>query len=210
MASASSPSFDANPTTRTGLRDGDVEAIVRLHRVSYEREFGFDSTFAAHVEEPLREFAASPSPRERVWIVDRGGELRGCVAVVEAARAAAREERGGAEGARSGAGATRGARAGDVNAHADVAAHDVANAAQLRWFLVAPDARGAGLGRRLLDEAIEFSRGEGYSSLVLWTVDVLAAAARLYRSAGFEKVESRPTRLWGAALAEEKYAMRLK
>jgi GNAT superfamily N-acetyltransferase len=85
-----------------------------------------------------------------------------------------------------------------------------ADTAQLRWFLVAPDARGNGLGRRLLAEAIAFSRASGSRRIILWTVDVLEAAARLYRSAGFERVESRPARLWGLELAEEMYALELE
>src|SRR5438093_7578637 len=42
--------------------------------------------------------------------------------------------------------------------------------AQLRWFLVDPSARGQGLGRRLLAEAVEYSRREGYEAIFLWTV----------------------------------------
>src|SRR5262250_2157415 len=34
--------------------------------------------------------------------------------------------------------------------------------AQLRWFLVEPSVRGAGLGKRLLQESITFSRNCGY------------------------------------------------
>lgn len=81
--------------------------------------------------------------------------------------------------------------------------------AQLRWFLVDPSARGSGLGTRLLDEAIAFSRACGYGSIVLWTVGALAAAAHLYRAKGFAKTEERPGHQWGVDVVEEKYEMRL-
>jgi ribosomal protein S18 acetylase RimI-like enzyme len=79
--------------------------------------------------------------------------------------------------------------------------------AQLRWFLVDPSARGRGLGTRLLSEAVSFARECGYRVVVLWTVSALAAAARLYRAAGFRKVQDRPGRLWGADVVEEKYEL---
>jgi N-acetylglutamate synthase-like GNAT family acetyltransferase len=63
--------------------------------------------------------------------------------------------------------------------------------AQLRWFLVVPAARGAGLGRRLLREALAFCRASGSRSAILWTVRALTAAAHLYREAGFQKVEEK-------------------
>lgn len=81
--------------------------------------------------------------------------------------------------------------------------------AQFRWFLVNPTFRGQGLGRQLLSEALTFSRENHYSSIILWTVSALTAAARLYHSAGFEKVESRPTHLWGVDVVEEKYRLSL-
>src|SRR5262249_47326092 len=77
--------------------------------------------------------------------------------------------------------------------------------AQLRWFLVDPSARGAGLGKRLLHEAIAFAKERGYDGLILWTVSALAAAGHLYRAAGFQKVEEKPGRLWGVGVVEEKY-----
>ena len=83
-------------------------------------------------------------------------------------------------------------------------------AAQLRWFLVAPDARRSGLGRRLVHEALEFCRGAGYRSVYLWTVTDLNAAARLYVRAGFQKTETKPpSMLWGVQLAEERYDLNL-
>lgn len=81
--------------------------------------------------------------------------------------------------------------------------------AQLRWFLVVPTQRGAGLGTRLLSEALAFCRLQGYESVILWTVSSLEAAARLYRAAGFEKVETKPGRMWGVDVVEEKYELRL-
>lgn len=84
-----------------------------------------------------------------------------------------------------------------------------ADEAQLRWFLVDPSARGQRLGRRLLDEAIDFCRCRNYKFMFLWTVDLLTAAARLYRSVGFAKVEEKPGRQWGVDLIEEKYELRL-
>jgi GNAT superfamily N-acetyltransferase len=79
--------------------------------------------------------------------------------------------------------------------------------AQLRWFLVDPAARGCGLGRRLLSEAISFCRACAYRKILLWTVSVLAAAAHLYVSAGFRKVEEKPGRMWGVDVIEEKYEL---
>ena len=84
------------------------------------------------------------------------------------------------------------------------------NEAQLRWFLVDPSARGQGLGRQLLQEAVEFSKSQDYRSVFLWTVSTLTAAARLYQSFGFRKVEEKPCRQWGVNVVEERYVLNLK
>ena len=79
--------------------------------------------------------------------------------------------------------------------------------AQLRWYLVDPSVRGAGLGSALLHEAITFARKTGYRSIFLWTVNLLAAASRRYEAAGFVRVEQMPGRHWGLELVEERYAL---
>jgi ribosomal protein S18 acetylase RimI-like enzyme len=81
--------------------------------------------------------------------------------------------------------------------------------AQLRWFLIDPTARGMGLGKKLLDEAVAFCRQCGYESIFLWTVSTLTAAARLYRAAGFVKVEDKPGQQWGVAVIEQRYVLHL-
>ena len=88
-----------------------------------------------------------------------------------------------------------------------VAASD--EVAQLRWFLVDPSARGTGLGKRLLREAIVFCEACGYTSIILWTERSLTAAAHLYEAAGFRKVEEKPGKVWGKDVVEEKYELHL-
>ena len=81
--------------------------------------------------------------------------------------------------------------------------------AQLRWYLVHPSARGQGLGTRLLNEAIAFCRDQGYRRIILWTVDILHDAARLYMAAGFALGERKSGVCWGVQLVEEKYTLEL-
>jgi GNAT superfamily N-acetyltransferase len=81
--------------------------------------------------------------------------------------------------------------------------------AQLRWFLIVPSARGTGLGKQLLNEAITYCKESGYRNIILWTISALKAAAHLYQLAGFRKVEEKPGRRWGVDVVEEKYELLL-
>jgi N-acetylglutamate synthase-like GNAT family acetyltransferase len=80
--------------------------------------------------------------------------------------------------------------------------------AQLRWYVVSPEARGKGLGKLLLDESLAFCRRAGYRSVYLWTVSRLERAAALYRAAGFQLEEEKPG-AWGTEVVEQKYRLSL-
>lgn len=81
--------------------------------------------------------------------------------------------------------------------------------AQLRWFLVHPEARGSGLGGRLLGDALQFCRSSEFRSVFLWTLSDLKAAAHLYQRAGFHRTEQKTHEIWGAMRTEERYDLAL-
>lgn len=80
---------------------------------------------------------------------------------------------------------------------------------QLRLLLVDAFARGKGLGTRLVEECIRFSRQAGYHKLVLWTNSVLEDAARIYRRAGFRMVAKKKHHSFGKDLAGETWERKL-
>ena len=82
-------------------------------------------------------------------------------------------------------------------------------AGQLRWFLLVPEARGTGLGRRLLEEALAYCRERGMADVYLWTFADLADAVRLYERAGFRTSEQRSGLIWGAQRTEVRMDLRL-
>ena len=69
-------------------------------------------------------------------------------------------------------------------------------AAQLRWVLVDPSARGIGLGRSLVQGALDYARAEDCSHVFLETTDGLNESSALYRALGFVIESETVTELW--------------
>jgi GNAT superfamily N-acetyltransferase len=82
--------------------------------------------------------------------------------------------------------------------------------AQLRWFLLEPEARGEGWGRRLIEHVIAYAIQQGYRSILLWTNQSLLGARKLYESYGFEVKEIRTELLSGQELKEERWELDLR
>ncbi len=81
--------------------------------------------------------------------------------------------------------------------------------AKLRLLIVEPQARGHGLGKRLVQECIAFARRAGYKKLVLWTQSNLLAARAVYAAQGFRKMKSEPHREFGVPLVGEYWELAL-
>ncbi len=80
-----------------------------------------------------------------------------------------------------------------------------AETCELRKMYLAPEARGLGLGKRLLERAVEYARRAGFKIIVLETASVLEDAIRLYTRFGFAPVESDHL----AARCDQAYALKL-
>jgi GNAT superfamily N-acetyltransferase len=81
--------------------------------------------------------------------------------------------------------------------------------ARLGHFLLLPEQRGTGVGRRLLEGLLSFAREAGYERMELYTFSDLEAAGRLYRGAGFERASAEESLLWGRQMVFERYEMPL-
>ena len=81
--------------------------------------------------------------------------------------------------------------------------------AQLRMLILAPGARGLGLGGKLVDECIAFARLKGYRKMVLWTNSCLLAARGIYAKRGFKLVQSEPHEGYGKQLVGETWELKL-
>lgn len=81
--------------------------------------------------------------------------------------------------------------------------------AKLRMLLVTPDARGLGLGARLVDECIGFARASKYRKITLWTNSVLLVARHIYEKAGFRLAKQESNQSFGYDLISETWELRL-
>lgn len=86
----------------------------------------------------------------------------------------------------------------------DGGSFDDPDCAQLRWFILADELQGKGMGRRMMQAAMDFC-AQRYSRVRLGTFSALNAARRLYEAFGFRKVHEQPTTEWGPEVLEQRW-----
>ena len=80
---------------------------------------------------------------------------------------------------------------------------------RVRWVVLAPEARGIGLGRRMITETVDEARRLGFQRLKLDTFGALTTAAAIYRSLGFELISEERTAMWKPQIAYQRYVLDL-
>jgi DNA-binding MarR family transcriptional regulator/GNAT superfamily N-acetyltransferase len=81
--------------------------------------------------------------------------------------------------------------------------------AQLRWFLIEPEFRGAGAGRKLMAAAMEYCHQQKVNHVFLWTFKGLDAACHLYEQYGFTLTEEKENNTWKKQLLEQRWDITL-
>jgi GNAT superfamily N-acetyltransferase len=89
------------------------------------------------------------------------------------------------------------------------ASHAMTDGARLRWFIVDPEFQGAGLGDRLITQAIQFCKDKRYPKIFLWTFAGLDPARRLYERHRFRLCETHEVEQWGQTIKEQKFELLL-
>jgi len=82
--------------------------------------------------------------------------------------------------------------------------------AQLRLLHVEAQARGLGIGKRLVEECVRFARQAGYQKMTLWTQSNLYAARHIYKQSGFQVVREQQHHSFGKDLTAETWELNLR
>ncbi|MFD2444157.1 GNAT family N-acetyltransferase [Bacillus sp. CGMCC 1.16607] len=84
------------------------------------------------------------------------------------------------------------------------------NTAQLGLFLVDPVLRGTGMGKKLVQTAVDFCVSNSFKKIILWTNDDLKSARHIYGKFGFIKVKTKESFLSNVKMVEGKWELKLE
>ncbi len=75
--------------------------------------------------------------------------------------------------------------------------------AHIRWFIVSGEARGSGLGKKLMQKAMDFCHDQNIENIWLTTFAGLDAARALYEHHGFTLTSESDADQWGGGVREQ-------
>lgn len=81
------------------------------------------------------------------------------------------------------------------------------DAAQLRYFLIEPEYRGIGLGKKMTSLFMEFLKECNYKKSYLLTTHELPTAAHLYKALGYKLVDEYESMAFGKPVIEQRYEL---
>jgi len=79
--------------------------------------------------------------------------------------------------------------------------------AHLRWFIVATEYQGQGIGNMLIREALVFCRSAKFKRVYLWTFAGLDRAGHVYEKFGFTISREHSGSQWGVTVKEQMYEL---
>lgn len=83
------------------------------------------------------------------------------------------------------------------------------DAVQLRYFIFLPEYRGIGLGKKLMNEFLDFMKSGSCRKAYLWTTEEQHSAIALYTRYGFKLSDEKPSNSFGKELIEQRYDLLL-
>ena len=86
---------------------------------------------------------------------------------------------------------------------------DKGDSAQLRDYVIRPEFRGIGLGKKLMGLYVDFMKECSYKHSFLWTTNELKTASHLYKMFGFKLAEEKETTTFGKLVTEQRYDLNL-
>lgn len=154
--------------------DGDMGWVLKRNGELFSTSLSFDVGFQITVARILADFAQSQRDQARRLGDGQQTKDRGWIAEAD------------------------GLRLGSV-----FLVEESPKVARLRLLMVEPFARGKGIGQSLVQATIDHAREQGFEEIVLWTLDRLEAAGRLYARSGFRLCESEPAVEFGQPLVNQ-------
>ena len=101
------------------------------------------------------------------------------------------------------------AESGAMHASITIDGHNASTeGARLRWFITSERCRGSGLGRHMLQQALDHCRWRGYPGVHLTTFAGLDAARHLYESVGFVLTQEFEEDEWDSGVREQAFVLK--